>query len=83
MKHLIDLITLKNSFKRKKSASHAYNLHKHFPANGAYLLRQDLQFLKSIHDGYTAYCLPTCNAFLNTVAFRKAPKGLFIEQESL
>lgn len=40
MKHLIDLTTLKKSIKRKKSASHAYNLHKHFPVNGTFLSAQ-------------------------------------------
>lgn len=40
MKHLIDLTTLKNSIKRKKSASRAYNLLKHFPVNGTFLSAQ-------------------------------------------
>lgn len=41
----------------------------------SYLPRQDLQLLKSIQNGFTAYQLPTSKAFLNTVV---APKDYLL-----
>lgn len=45
----------------------------------SYLLRQDLQLLKSIQNGCTAYQLPTCKAFLNAVV---APKDYLLNSRA-